>query len=63
MKRPSLKIPVYDAVKDGNVFYWLLNAAEDFRKMRQRQRYVELEKAQFIEREKTKNDNNRRKCI
>jgi len=36
---------VYDAETDGNVFDWLITTAEDFRKIRQRERYVELEKA------------------
>jgi hypothetical protein len=36
---------VYNAETDGNVFDWLISTAEDFRKIRQRERYVELEKA------------------
>jgi hypothetical protein len=36
---------VYDAQTDGNVFDWLITTAEDFRKIRQRERDVELEKA------------------
>ena len=40
----GIRFPVYDA-KDGNVFDWILVASEDFRRIRQRQRYVELEKA------------------
>ena len=40
----GIKFPVYDA-KDGNVFDWILLASEDFRRIRQRQRYVEFEKA------------------
>jgi hypothetical protein len=36
---------VYDAATDGNVFDWLISTAEDFRKIRQRERYVEFEKA------------------
>ena len=39
------RFPVYDATQDGNVFEWLISTAEDFRKIRQRERYVELEKA------------------
>ena len=39
-----IKFPVYDA-SEGNVFRWILEASEDFRKIRQRERYVELEKA------------------
>jgi hypothetical protein len=41
----GVKFPVYDAKTDGNVFDWLISAAEDFRKIRQRERDVELEKA------------------
>jgi len=41
----KIKFPVYDAVQDGNVFEWLISTAEDFRKIRQRERDVELEKA------------------
>jgi hypothetical protein len=41
----GIKFPVYDSRTDGNVFDWVLRASEDFRKIRQRQRYVELEKA------------------
>ena len=40
----GIKFPVYDA-KDGNVFRWILEASDDFRRIRQRERYVELEKA------------------
>jgi len=40
-----IRFPIYDAKTDGNVFYWILEASEDFRKIRQRERYVELEKA------------------
>ena len=40
----GIRFPVYD-VKEGNVFHWILEASEDFRKIRQRERYVELEKA------------------
>ena len=40
-----IRFPVYDAATDGNVFDWLISTAEDFRKIRQRERYVELEKA------------------
>ena len=39
-----IKFPVYDRV-EGNVFQWILEASADFRKIRQRERYVELEKA------------------
>jgi hypothetical protein len=41
----KIKFPVYDSGQDGNVFEWLIDTAEDFRKIRQRERYVELEKA------------------
>ena len=41
----KIRFPVYDAEMDGNVFDWLITTAEDFRKIRQRERYVELEKA------------------
>ena len=41
----GIRFPVYDAKQDGNVFNWILVASKDFRKIRQRQRYVELEKA------------------
>jgi hypothetical protein len=40
-----IRFPVYDSVIDGNVFDWLITTAEDFRKIRQRERDVELEKA------------------
>ena len=40
-----IRFPVYDAQTDGNVFDWLITTAEDFRKIRQRERDVELEKA------------------
>jgi hypothetical protein len=40
-----IKFPVYDAATDGNVFDWLISTAQDFRKIRQRERDVELEKA------------------
>jgi hypothetical protein len=36
---------VYDSAIDGNVFDWLISTAQDFRKIRQRERDVELEKA------------------
>ena len=41
----GIKFPVYDAKKDGNVFFWILEASEDYRNIRQRERYVQLEKA------------------
>ena len=40
-----IRFPVYDRSQDGNVFNWILEASEDYRKIRQRERYVELEKA------------------
>jgi len=39
-----IKLPIYDAKTDGNVFDWLISTAEDLRKIKQRERYVELEK-------------------
>ena len=41
----GIRFPVYDAKKDGNVFVWILEASEDYRNIRQRERYVQLEKA------------------
>jgi hypothetical protein len=41
----GIKFPVHDYHQDGNTFNWILQASEDFRQIRQRQRYVELEKA------------------
>lgn len=41
----GIKFPVYDPETDGNVFDWILQASEDFRQIKQRKRYVELEKA------------------
>ena len=41
----GIRFPVYDHATDGNVFDWILQASEDFRQIRQRKRYVELEKA------------------
>jgi hypothetical protein len=35
---------VYDRI-EGNVFNWIIQASEDFRKIRRRERYVEFEKA------------------
>jgi hypothetical protein len=40
-----IRFPVYDSNQNGNVFEWLISTAEDFRKIRQRERNVELEKA------------------
>ena len=40
----GIKFPVYDP-SEGNVFNWILQASEDFRRIKQRQRYVELKKA------------------
>ena len=42
--KPVLRIPIYDATLDGNVFRWLISAAEDYRKIRRRERFVALEK-------------------
>ena len=48
-KRPEavtgIKFPAYDAKQDGNVFNWIMQASEDFRQARQRQRDVEFKKA------------------
>lgn len=41
----GIKFPVYDRQRDGDVFLWILQASQDLRKIRQRQRDVELEKA------------------
>jgi len=41
----GIRFPVHNPEVDGNVFDWLISTAEDFRKIRQRERYVELEKA------------------
>jgi hypothetical protein len=41
----KIRFPIYDVNQDGNVFEWLISTAEDFRKIRQRERDVELEKA------------------
>lgn len=41
----GIKFPVYDRKRDGDVFRWILQASQDLRKIKQRQRYVELEKA------------------
>ena len=41
----GIKFPVYDRKRDGDVFLWILQASQDLRKIRQRQRDVELEKA------------------
>ena len=38
------RFPVYDRA-EGNVFLWILRASEGFRKIRQKERYDELEKA------------------
>lgn len=46
MRKPALKIPIYDATKDGNVFHWLIAAAQDYRKIRQRERYVQMVKVE-----------------
>lgn len=41
----GIKFPVYNHTVDGNVFNWIIEASADFRKIKQRERYVELEKA------------------
>ena len=61
--KPVLRSPVYNKSTDGNVFDWILNAAQDYRIIRQRERFVELEKLQFLQREKAQNDDKRDKRI
>jgi hypothetical protein len=39
-----IKFPVYDRARDGNVFDWLISTADDFRNIRQRERWNELKK-------------------
>ena len=39
-----IKFPVYDRQTDGNVFNWLISTADDFRKIRQRERWNEFKK-------------------
>ena len=39
-----IKFPVYDRARDGNVFDWLISTADDFRKIRQRERLDEFKK-------------------
>ena len=39
-----IKRPVYDRNTDGNVFKWLIATSEDFRKIKQRERWNELKK-------------------
>ena len=41
----GIKFPVYDRGQDGDVFNWILQASQDLRRIKQRERYVELEKA------------------
>ena len=40
-----IKFPVYNRQVNENVFDWLISTAEDFRKIRQRERYLEFKKA------------------
>ena len=40
----KIKFPVYDR-SEGNVFDWIIQASEDFRQIRKRERYIEFEKA------------------
>ena len=40
-----INFPVYNRQTDENVFDWLISTAEDFRKIRQRERYLEFKKA------------------
>ena len=55
----GIRFPVYDAKADGNVFRWILEASEDYRQIRQRQRYVEFKKAaaksESVDRSKVEN--------
>jgi len=41
----GIRFPVYDRNRDGDVFLWILQASEDLRRIKKRQRYVEFEKA------------------
>ena len=41
----GIRFPVYNSKQDGHVFEWILVASEDFRRIRQRERYVQFEKA------------------
>ena len=54
----KIKFPTYDRV-EGNVFNWIIQASEDFRKIRKRERYVEFEKAtaksESVDRSKVEN--------
>jgi hypothetical protein len=38
--------PVHSHKDHGNVFNWIIKAAEDFRKIRRQERFDELEKRQ-----------------
>jgi hypothetical protein len=40
----KIRFPVYDRQTDENVFDWLISTAQDFRKIRQRERWNELKK-------------------
>ena len=40
----KIRFPVYNQA-EGNVFDWVIRAAEDFRQIRKRERYIEFEKA------------------
>lgn len=50
LKRPSLNRPLYNPLKDGNVFQWILVASEEFRK----QRHKEVEMLATKQKEKAK---------
>ena len=41
----GIRFPAHNPEVDGNVFWWILEASEDYRRIRQRERYVQLEKA------------------
>ena len=40
----KIRRPVYNQKTDGNVFKWLIATSEDFRKIKQRERWNELKK-------------------
>ena len=57
--KKGLKFPEYDAGTDGNVFDWLLSTADEFRKVRQRERYVEMERQALRRREDQRAENHK----
>jgi hypothetical protein len=40
-----IRKPTYDPFKDGNVFYWILSAAESFRELRRAENHAIKEAA------------------